>query len=133
MLSPQFDDVDEIINIIEKLPNDYGDAIANLRTYKGHTQESLEYELSFGIKTLRRIESNLFIVPDINKIMEICIVLKLEYIVSLHLFKLCGLGDFLYLRSKQAIIYHKILTFEGTFQVDYINKLLVESGLNPLF
>ena len=33
-MSPhQFDNTNEIINIIEKLPNDYGSAITNLRTH----------------------------------------------------------------------------------------------------
>ena len=59
-----------------------GKAIATLREYKGLSQECFENKLSFGIRTLQRIESDKLKYLDFTKILEMCVVLKLPFSVS---------------------------------------------------
>lgn len=128
-----FGDVDKVLKILNDLPETYGRAIARLRENNGLTQEDLEEKLSFSLRTLQRIEREESPIPDLDKIMEICIVLELPYDVSMHIFRISGLGDFFFMKNKQSLIYRKILEFEGDFPVDDINDMLIEAGMDPLF
>lgn len=133
MVTSPFGDIDELLLALKSLPDDnYGNAIAKLRESKGYTQEKLESKLSFSLRTLQRLENSEFPVPDINKLMELCVVLELKFDIALHLFKLSGLSEFLFRKTKQSLIYRKILEFEGDYTINDINKMLVEVEMLPL-
>lgn len=129
-----FGNYENILDTLNILSNTYGKTIANLRDLRGLTQEELKAMLSFSLRTLQRIEAEKCKpLPEINKILEICIVLKLPYEASVKLLGQCGLMSCLFRADAQSIVYNRILMLEGKKNTEEINAYLIKEGFDPLF
>ena len=126
-------DTPEVVQMAKSLPEDFCEAIRYLRKKRHLTQEAMAERLFISTTTYRDIENNQNKNMTDDEYISICIVLGIDYEVSLELLKLRDRAGILENRiTNRRVAFRKIICEKGKFSLTYVNEALSEIGEPPI-
>lgn len=114
--------------LAKKMPRDLSEMIKKLMKDKGIKEEDLAARSGLSEKTIQRLR-NQKIVPTIETMMQLCIGLQLDPILSEYLMQAAGVR---FMDSELHRAYKVLLDTYYLYSVEYCNSLLKDQKLPTL-
>lgn len=126
-------DTPEVVQMANSLPDDFCEAVRYLRKTRHLTQEAMAERLFISTTTYREIENNQNKTLTDDNYISICIVLGIDYEVSLALLrKRRKTGILMDMVDNRAVAFRRVLCKKGKYNLIEVNEALMEIGEPPI-